>query len=49
MQDLFSGRQPYLGLKRRLLRNLNGSLFDIATSFGFSKILPRGAGFRPAP
>jgi geranylgeranyl reductase family protein len=49
MQDLFSGRQPYLGLKRRLLRNLNGSLFDIAASFGFSKILPRGAGFRPAP
>jgi geranylgeranyl reductase family protein len=49
MQDLFSGRQPYLGLKRRLLRNLNGSLYDIAASFGFSKILPRGAGFRPAP
>lgn len=49
MQDLFAGRQPYLGLKRRLLRNLNGSLYDIAASFGFSKVLPRGAGFRPAP
>ena len=26
--------QPYLGLKRRLLQNLNGSLYDIAMSFG---------------
>ncbi len=35
MQDLFAGKQPYLGLKRRLLRNLNGSLYEIAMSFGF--------------
>ena len=47
MQDLFAGRQPYLGLKRRLLRNLNGSLYDIAASFGFSKLLPRGANLGP--
>ena len=26
MQDLFAGTQPYLGLKSRLMRNLNGSL-----------------------
>jgi len=41
MQDLFAGRQPYLGLKRRLMQNLNGSLYDIAMSFGFSRIVPR--------
>ncbi|MBI1788613.1 MAG: NAD(P)/FAD-dependent oxidoreductase [Acidobacteria bacterium] len=34
MQDLFAGTQPYLGLKRRLLDNLNGSLLEIALSFG---------------
>jgi len=34
VQDLFAGKQPYLGLKRRLLRNLNGSLYDIGMSFG---------------
>ena len=41
MQDLFAGRQPYLGLKRRLMHNLNGSLYEIAMSFGFSRIVPR--------
>ena len=49
MQDLFAGRQPYLGLKRRLLKNLNGSLYDIAVSFGLRKLLPRSADLRPAP
>jgi flavin-dependent dehydrogenase len=29
MQDLFAGTQPYLGLKRRLFRNLNRSLFEV--------------------
>jgi len=43
MQDLFAGRQPYLGLKRRLMENLNGSLYEIAMSFGFSRIVPRAA------
>lgn len=42
MQDLFAGTQPYLGLKRRLLRNLNGSLLEIAMSFGLRRILPTG-------
>ena len=41
MQDLFAGRQPYLGLKRRLMQNLNGSLYEIAMSFGFARIVPR--------
>ena len=40
MQDLFAGRQPYLGLKKRLLQNLNPSLYEIAMSFGFSSIVP---------
>jgi len=44
MQDLFSGRQPYLGLKKRLLSNLNGSLYEIGMSLGFSRQVPRKAG-----
>ncbi len=40
MQDLFAGTQSYVGLKRRLLQNLNGSLFEIAMSFGFSRLVP---------
>jgi len=43
MQDLFSGKQPYLGLKRRLLENLNGSLYEIGMSLGFSRLVPRKA------
>jgi geranylgeranyl reductase family protein len=41
MQDLFAGRQPYLGLKKRLLNNLNGSLYEIAMSLGFSSKVPK--------
>jgi geranylgeranyl reductase family protein len=44
MRDLFSGKQPYIGLKQRLLRNLNGSLYDIMMSLGFSRLVPRKAG-----
>jgi geranylgeranyl reductase family protein len=40
MQDLFAGRQPYTGLKRRLLSNLNGSLYEIGMSLGFSRVVP---------
>ncbi len=40
MQDLFAGKQPYLGLKRRLLENLNGSLYEMFMSLGFSRIVP---------
>ena len=38
IQDLFAGTQNYMGLKRRLMRNLNGSLFEVAMSFGVSRI-----------
>ena len=44
IQDLFAGKQPYLGLKRRLVQNLNGSLYDISMSLGFSRLVPRKAG-----
>jgi geranylgeranyl reductase family protein len=47
MQDLFAGKQPYLGLKRRLLENLNGSLYEIFMSFGFSRLVPGKAGAKP--
>lgn len=44
MQDLFAGKQPYQGLKRRLLRNLNGSLYEMGMSLGFGRLVPRKAG-----
>jgi geranylgeranyl reductase family protein len=44
IQDLFAGKQPYMGLKRRLLQNLNGSLYDVSMSLGFSRLVPRKAG-----
>lgn len=40
MEDLFAGRQPYTGLKRRLLSNLNGSLYEMGMSLGFSRVVP---------
>jgi flavin-dependent dehydrogenase len=43
LQDLFAGRLPYTRLKRRLLQNLNGSLYDVGMSFGFSRLTPRKA------
>ena len=43
MQDLFAGTQSYLGLKNRLLQNLHGSLFEVAMSFGFSRLVPGGS------
>jgi flavin-dependent dehydrogenase len=39
MQDLFAGTQPYTGLKRRLMKNLNGSLVEIACNLGCSRLL----------
>jgi flavin-dependent dehydrogenase len=40
IQDLFAGTQPYLGLKKRLLENLNGSLYEVAMHSAFGKVLP---------
>jgi hypothetical protein len=43
MQDLFAGKQSYLGLKRRLWRNLNGGIFDLCMNSGLSWLMPRKA------
>ncbi|MBZ5580344.1 MAG: NAD(P)/FAD-dependent oxidoreductase [Acidobacteriia bacterium] len=43
MQDLFSGRQTYLELRQRLLKNLNGSLYEIGMSLGMRRLVPRKA------
>lgn len=40
MQDLFAGTQPYVGLKKRLFRNLNGSLVEIVCNLGFGRLIP---------
>jgi flavin-dependent dehydrogenase len=40
MQDLFAGTQSYLGLKRRLIENLNGSLLEIAIDAGLHRLVP---------
>lgn len=40
MQDLFAGTQRYQGLKRRLLRNLNGTLYEIGMNLGLSRVVP---------
>ena len=40
MQDLFAGTQPYAGLKRRLMKNLNGSLLEIVCNLGFGRLIP---------
>jgi flavin-dependent dehydrogenase len=40
MQDLFAGTQPYAGLKRRLMKNLNGSLIEIICNLGFGRLIP---------
>jgi flavin-dependent dehydrogenase len=41
MQDLFAGTQPYAGLRKRLFKNLNGSLVEIICNLGFSRLIPR--------
>jgi flavin-dependent dehydrogenase len=40
MQDLFAGTQPYLELRARLLRNLNGSLQEIIMQFFLDRVIP---------
>ena len=39
MQDLFSGTQPYLDLKMRLMRNVNTTLHELFMSFLFRKLI----------
>jgi flavin-dependent dehydrogenase len=40
MQDLFAGSQSYLGLKRRLIENLNGSLLEVAMNASLHRLVP---------
>ncbi len=39
VEDLFAGTQPYLGLKSRLLKNLNGTLHEVVMSFFLQKLI----------
>lgn len=39
MQDLFAGTQPYLGLKSRVLKNLNGTLPEVVMNFFLHKLV----------
>ncbi len=41
MQDMFAGTQPYLTLKGRLFRNLNGTLHEIVMNFFLHRMIPR--------
>ena len=43
MQDLFSGTQPYLELRSRLLRNLNGTLQEILMNFFLERVIPQSS------
>lgn len=43
MQDLFAGTQPYLGLKERLLRNLNGTMMEVMMNFFLHRLIPQGS------
>ena len=40
VQDLFAGTQPDLGLKGRLIENLNGSLLEIAMNISLHRLVP---------
>lgn len=40
MEDLFAGTQPYLTLKSRLLRNLNGTLQEVLMNFFLNRVIP---------
>jgi geranylgeranyl reductase family protein len=39
IEDLFAGTQPYLGLKSRLLKNLNGTLQEVIINFFLQKLI----------
>jgi geranylgeranyl reductase family protein len=43
MQDLFAGTQPYLELRSRLLRNLNGTLQEILVNFFLDRVIPQSS------
>ncbi len=39
IEDLFAGTQPYLGLKSRLLKNLNGTMQEVIMNFFLRKLI----------
>jgi len=43
MQDLFAGTQPYLDLRCRLLRNLNGTLQEVIMNFFLNRVIPESS------
>ena len=43
MQDLFAGTQPYLELRGRLLRNLNGTLQEVLMNFFLHRVIPENS------
>jgi len=40
IEDLFAGTQPYLGLKSRLFRNLNGTLQEVLMNVFLQRVIP---------
>jgi geranylgeranyl reductase family protein len=40
VEDLFAGTQPYLGLKSRLLKNLNGTLQEVIMNLFLQRVIP---------
>src|SRR5271165_3351474 len=40
IQDLFAGTQPYLDLRSRLFRNLNGTLQEMVMNFFLHRVIP---------
>jgi geranylgeranyl reductase family protein len=44
MQDLFAGTQSYLGLRARLLKNLNGTLREATMNFFLDRVIPSDSG-----
>jgi geranylgeranyl reductase family protein len=44
MQDLFAGTQPYLTLRKRLLKNLNGTLQEVLMNFFLNRVIPERVG-----
>ncbi len=40
MQELFAGTQPYLSLRARLMKNLNGTLQEVLMNFFLNRVIP---------
>ena len=40
IQDLLAGTQPYLGLKSRLFRNLNGTMQEVLMNLFLQRVIP---------